>query len=199
MDNVYSHRSTQRCKRKPFVSRYWDCRLKGRPSGTPKSDDPLKKKRKRVARGRDLCDVKIKITEYFPTGAPPADLTALNANAQLDATDATNYFAPGQPGGPPLPQLAAPFPVLTSRGSFPPGHPGADGKRFYTIQRVNGNGGNGKGDGIAGPHKHTLADSDRIKKNSIHRSLVKQERERKKVSVRQSVRPFKRLGSQPSE
>src|SRR5271167_2826937 len=66
VDNVYSHRSTQRYKRKPFVSHYWDCRLKGRPPGTPKSNDPNKKKRKRTARERDLCDVKIKITEYFP-------------------------------------------------------------------------------------------------------------------------------------
>ncbi|KAI9848115.1 MAG: hypothetical protein M1838_000640, partial [Thelocarpon superellum] len=66
VDNVYSHRSTQRYKRKPFVSHYWDCRLKGRPPGTPKSEDPNKKKRKRTARERDLCDVKIKITEYFP-------------------------------------------------------------------------------------------------------------------------------------
>src|SRR6186713_2020337 len=65
IDNVYSHRSTQKYKRKPFVSHYWDCRLKGRPSGTPKSDDPNKKKRKRQARERDLCDVKIKVTEYF--------------------------------------------------------------------------------------------------------------------------------------
>src|SRR3954451_5621366 len=66
VDNVYSHRSTQRYKRKPFISHYWDCRMKGRPPGTPKSDDPNKKKRKRLARERDLCDVKIKITEYFP-------------------------------------------------------------------------------------------------------------------------------------
>src|ERR1700761_4220864 len=65
VDNVYSHRSTQKYKRKPLGSHYWDCRLKGRPPGTPKSDDPNKKKRKRQARERDLCDVKIKITEYF--------------------------------------------------------------------------------------------------------------------------------------
>jgi hypothetical protein len=39
IDNVYSHRSTQHYKRKPFVSHYWDCRLKGRPPGTPKSDE----------------------------------------------------------------------------------------------------------------------------------------------------------------
>lgn len=68
IDNVYSHRSTQEYKRTALVTRYYDCRLKGRPSGTQKSDDPNKKKRKRVARARDLCDVKIKITKY-PAGS----------------------------------------------------------------------------------------------------------------------------------
>jgi len=56
--------------------------------------------------------------------------------------------------------------------------------KFYTIQRVNGNGGNGKGDGVAGPHKHTLEESDRVKKNSVQRWLMKNERERKKSQVR---------------
>src|ERR1700685_3511432 len=74
VDNVYSHRSTQRYKRKPFISHYWDCRMKGRPPGTPKSEDPSKKKRKRSARERDLCDVKIKITEYFPDAGAEAAL-----------------------------------------------------------------------------------------------------------------------------
>lgn len=68
VDNVYSHRSTQTYQRKSCLTHYYDCRMKGRPSGTPKSDDPNKKKRKRTARPRDLCDVKIKITEY-PTGS----------------------------------------------------------------------------------------------------------------------------------
>lgn len=68
IDNVYSHRSTQRYKRKSFVSYYWDCRLKGRPPGTPKTTDPNKKKRKRQGRGLDLCDVKIKIVEYAVPG-----------------------------------------------------------------------------------------------------------------------------------
>ncbi|PNY24059.1 Uncharacterized protein TCAP_06009, partial [Tolypocladium capitatum] len=72
VDNVYSHRSTQRYKRKPFVSHYWDCRMKGRPPGTPKSADPHKKTRRRSARERDLCDVKIRITEYLPSSAAAA-------------------------------------------------------------------------------------------------------------------------------
>ncbi|KAM0272949.1 hypothetical protein ACHAPA_001678 [Fusarium lateritium] len=132
IDNVYSHRSTQRYKRKPFISHYWDCRMKGRPPGTPKSDDPNKKKRKRSARQRNLCDVKIKITEYFP-------------GAQVELDDNTGVC-----------------------GDW------VVGQRLWTIQRVNGNGGNGKGDGVAGPHKHTLERSDEIKKNSVQRLLAKQ-------------------------
>lgn len=146
VDNVYSHRSTQRYKRKPFISHYWDCRMKGRPPGTPKSDDPNKKKRKRSARERDLCDVKIKITEYSP-----------GAQIQIENTS----------GGPSF--ISPPLEV-------------GSGQRFWTIQRVNGNGGNGKGDGVAGPHRHTLAKSDEIKKNSIQRHLTKQEKETKKTT-----------------
>ncbi|OBS27393.1 hypothetical protein FPOA_01335 [Fusarium poae] len=131
VDNVYSHRSTQRYKHKPFISHYWDCRMKGRPPGTPKSVDPNKKKRKRTARERDLCDVKIKITEHLPSASSELGDISL---------------------------------------------PGVDlaGQHFWTIQRVNGNGGNGKGDGVAGPHKHTLQRSDDIKKSSVQRYLTKQ-------------------------
>ncbi|KPM38124.1 hypothetical protein AK830_g8448 [Neonectria ditissima] len=149
VDNVYSHRSTQKYKRKPFISHYWDCRLKGRPPGTPKSDDPNKKKRKRNARERDLCDVKIKITEYFP-----------GAQLELDDDVPQGVFAP-EP--------------LNPLGS------GVAGQRVWTIQRVNGNGGNGKGDGVAGPHKHTLAVSDGIKKNSVQRFLAQRDKETKKA------------------
>jgi glutathione S-transferase len=118
--------------------------MKGRPPGTPKSDDPNKKKRKRSARQRDLCDVKIKITEYFP-----------GAQLDLDNTSGLDVSLAGQ--------------------------------RLWTIQRVNGNGGNGKGDGVAGPHKHTLERSDEIKKNSVQRYLanqgdVKKDKEKAKVS-----------------
>lgn len=59
----------------------------------------------------------------------------------------------------------------------------AQQKKFYTIQRVNGNGGNGKGDGVAGPHKHSLEESDRVKKNSVQRWLTKNEKDKKKVQV----------------
>jgi len=148
IDNVYSHRSTQKYKRKPFVSHYWDCRMKGRPPGTPKSEDPNKKKRKRQARERDLCDVKIKITEYL-------------AGASLNMLD----IAGSLPSGTSLPL------AVTS------------GERFWTIQRVNGNGGNGKGEGVAGPHKHTLEKSDEIKKNSVQRHVSDQEKKESKKTT----------------
>jgi glutathione S-transferase len=161
IDNVYSHRSTQRYKRKPFVSHYWDCRMKGRPPGTPKSDDPNKKKRKRHARQRDLCDVKIKITEYAP-----------GAQIQPDPMSGSTggVAGSGDPSFIPLPLDVGP------------------GQRFWTIQRVNGNGGNGKGDGIAGPHRHTLAKSDEIKKNSVQRYMAQQEKEVKKTQKQQPLR-----------
>lgn len=145
VDNVYSHRSTQKYKRKPFISHYWDCRMKGRPPGTPKTDDPSKKRRRRSARERDLCDVKIKITEYFP---------------------GSEAYYQAENGG------ASSVPL--------------EGQKFWTIQRVNGNGGNGKGDGVAGPHKHTLERSDEIKKNSVQRWMAAQDREVKVAGVRRA-------------
>ena len=170
VDNVYSHRSTQRYKRKTFVSHYWDCRLKGRPPGTKKSDDPNKRKRKRNARERDLCDVKIKITEHFVDEAPeyrgpPTDGTSapIDPEASFSVTNnAPNHInGEGMSNG-----VQAPQP-----------------KRHYVIQRVNGNGANGKTDGVPGPHKHTLAESDRIKKNSIERSMLNKEKVRRKTEV----------------
>ncbi|UKZ87632.1 uncharacterized protein TrAFT101_003411 [Trichoderma asperellum] len=148
IDNVYSHRSTQRYKRKPFISHYWDCRMKGRPPGTPKSDDPAKKKRKRSARERDLCDVKIKITEYFPDSGAETALDRDVAAAIAAGTAANAVVSTGQ--------------------------------RFWTIQRVNGNGGNGKGDGVAGPHRHTLERSDEIKKSSVQRFVALRDKKAKK-------------------
>jgi hypothetical protein len=74
-----------------------------------------------------------------------------------------------------------PFGVLTPYPPLPEGHPGADGQRFFTIQRVNGNGANGKNDGVSGGHRHTLEESDRVKKNSVQRFLLKEARERKKA------------------
>ncbi|KAE8443076.1 hypothetical protein EG329_002399 [Mollisiaceae sp. DMI_Dod_QoI] len=180
VDNVYSHRSTQRYKRKPFVSHYWDCRLKGRPPGTPKSNDPNKKKRKRTARERDLCDVKIKITEYFPGAMLRADFVPDGGPVPQDPGQSNNFFAPGQPGNPGMNQQQQ-FGLPMVNNSLGSSHPGATGQRYYTIQRVNGNGGNGKGDGVPGPHKHVLAESDRVKKNSVQRYIMKRDKEEKKT------------------
>jgi glutathione S-transferase len=166
IDNVYSHRSTQKYKKKPFVSHYWDCRMKGRPPGTPKSNDPSKKKRKRNARERDLCDVKIKITEYFP-----------GATMQLDDINPGSSSS----GSVPLTQM----PQFGSGGL-----PVTSDQKFWTIQRVNGNGGNGKGDGVAGPHKHTLEKSDEIKKSTVVRYLMEIDKKAKK-----SQKPVQRKAS----
>ncbi|KAL1638000.1 hypothetical protein SLS58_009117 [Diplodia intermedia] len=170
VDNIYSHRSTQRYKRKPFVSHYWDCRLKGRPPGTPKSDDPSKKKRKRVARERDLCDVKIKITEYEPGSATPDNVGPLT---EYPVPDPVPPAAPNQAG-----QLQWPLSALHLT------QPDPYNRKIYTIQRVNGNGANGKADGNPGPHKHDLEESDRIKKNTAIRHTLKNEKDRKKQQPR---------------
>ncbi|PYH79256.1 hypothetical protein BO82DRAFT_376579 [Aspergillus uvarum CBS 121591] len=174
IDNVYSHRSTQHYKRKPLVSHYWDCRLKGRPPGTPKSTDPNKKKRKRTARERDLCDVKIKITEYFPqsgTGMGESDGRVREGEGVDGEVSGFNYNHQ--------------FGMLTPNSNvlLPEGHPGLQGQRFFTIQRVNGNGANGKNDGVGGGHRHTLEESDRVKKNSVQRFLLKEARQERKKAV----------------
>ena len=67
---------------------------------------------------------------------------------------------------------------------------GHDGARYYTIQRVNGNGANGKGDGTAGAHKHSIEESDRVKKSSLHRHFLKEEKERRKSMVGIQSFPF---------
>ncbi|KAK8239938.1 hypothetical protein HDK90DRAFT_410092 [Phyllosticta capitalensis] len=172
VDNVYSHRSTQRYKRKPFVSHYWDCRLKGRPPGTPKSDDPNKKKRKRVARERDLCDVKVKITEYEPGAATPDSVGNLTEQVSNLASSTSLDSVDLGPVGPGQQNQQWPFSARMSLSPF-------QGK-IFTIQRVNGNGANGKVDGNPGPHRHSLQDSDRIKKNSVVRWVQKNEKSKRK-------------------
>lgn len=191
------------------MSHYWDCRLKGRPPGTPKSDDPGKKKRKRTARERDLCDVKIKITEFFEGAGPLAgggggeveggnggmrqiggegqqqeqcaDGQQLPPPQHPDGDQSNSQFfsnsqhPSSQPPNNPFRQPASnSHPQKLLPFQLPRPHPGLHGARYFTIQRVNGNGGNGKGDGVAGPHKHTLADSDKVKKNSVLRWMVRE-------------------------
>lgn len=177
--------------------------MKGRPPGTKKSTDPDKKKRKRVARERDLCDVKIKITEYFDQHEyeeqvghrPPGvkeDVRMPTMVAQNNPDQNTQYFGQTQmltqrPLGWDIPttitQADIVMPLFTAG---PPPLPllRAPSRKYYTFQRVNGNGGNGKGDGVAGPHKHTLEESDRVKKNSVVRWMAKSEKgERRKTQV----------------
>jgi len=176
VDNIYSHRATQRYKRKPFVSHYWDCRLKGRPPGTAKSEDPNKKKRKRQARERDLCDVKIKVTEYFP-GAR----VMMGTDIPVDTPGNTNPFAhtPAHRQT----SIRPPAMITSNSSDLTSSQIGKDGARYYTLQRVNGNGANGKGDGVAGGHKHMMEESDRVKKNSVFRHFLKEEKERRKSEV----------------
>ena len=100
-----------------------------------------------------------------------------------------NPFAPGRSMS--TAQANQSFGVLNLNGGGPLQQPGNDGARYYTIQRVNGNGANGKGDGTAGAHKHSIEDSDRVKKSSVHRHFLKGEKERKKSLVRIS---FHRVG-----
>lgn len=107
------------------------------------------------------------------------------AGGTVEASASNNFFAPGQPGAlMQTQQTSRTFGLLGSAdGSGLLDPPGSDGSRYYTIQRVNGNGGNGKGDGTAGPHKHTLQESDRVKKNSIIRHFSQVEKVKKKSQV----------------
>lgn len=178
MDNFYSHRSTQKYKRKPFVSHYFDCRLKGRPPGTKPSEDPGKQKRKRKARERDLCDVKIKITEYFPGARQilgeelAQSLGIMTANTENSARQNPGSATPSN-----LTMLDSN--ISATRHETP----GSNGARFYAIQRVNGNGQNGKGDGTAATHQHSIDESDRIKKSSVYRHFLKEEKESRRSQV----------------
>lgn len=166
--------------------------MKGRPPGTAKSEDPNKKKRKRQARERDLCDVKIKITEYFPgarrilgkdaPAAPVADPSTVS-DQDFFSTAQTGNMMQGLQHARQFPFIAPNDGSMDGEGMMRLTQSSADARRFYTIQRVNGNGANGKNDGSAGPHKHSLEDSDRIKKNSVLRHMLKVEKEKKKTEV----------------
>lgn len=109
------------------------------------------------------------------------------AASAVDVPGQNNFYAPGQPGG----DLMLAQQQAQHYGPLPTDHPSAVGQKYYTVQRVNGNGGNGKGDGIAGPHKHSLEESDRVKKNSIQRHFLKEEKEKRKSQVsKRSRRAF---------
>ncbi|KAK5946429.1 hypothetical protein PMZ80_000572 [Knufia obscura] len=194
VDNVYSHRSTQKYKRKPFVSHYWDCRLKGRPTGTPlnkkklneNGDEQERKKRKRKVRERDLCDVKIKVTEFFGTEelealrklglGPEVNPGSVNQDSGADLTFVVNGQQQNENND-------STFGILEPNQSYPPGHPGYGGKKWYMVQRVNGNDKEGEDPEDRDlDHKHSLEESDRIKKNSVQRWLLAREKEKKKAA-----------------
>lgn len=152
------------------MSHYFDCRLKGRPAGTPKSEDPTKKKRKRSKRERDLCDVKIKITEFM-AGATRDDIQAhLNLQPRSSDFRAEDILA----------RVNAEA-MATAQASFDSATPPLVAtKRFYTVQRVNGTGAGGtRGEQICPNHRHTLEESDRIKKNSVLRAEIKKTQKEK--------------------
>lgn len=199
VDNVYSHRSTQKYKRNPFTAHYWDCRLKGRPPGTKKTDDPNKKKRKRVARERDQCDVKIKIVEFFPgvvvqsshnmamcttmedpqqshgSERPPFATAPAIAAAVITTQAAQSTQLANEPGWA--------MPLISAGGASIP-EASAAGQKIYTIQRVNGGAAAGRADADIPPaHRHTLEYSDSIKKSSILRERVRDEKEKRKKQV----------------
>lgn len=109
--------------------------------------------------------------------------------SNVERSESNNFFAPGQPGASMQNQPSREFGMLGSHDNdIALDLAGSDGSRYYTIQRVNGNGGNGKGDGTAGPHKHSLQESDRVKKNSIARHFLKLEKVKKKTQVRRFLR-----------
>ncbi|KAL2137087.1 hypothetical protein VTI74DRAFT_9693 [Chaetomium olivicolor] len=150
VDNIYSHRSTQPYKRKTSLTRYYDCRMVGRPSGTRKSDDPNKKKRKRAVRERNLCDVKIKITEYQPGSA--SELQTAEGLGGRNLEEALARVGEGA------------FRVVRRISAA-----GGGG--------TNGGGAEGKPPAV---HRHDLRKSDEIKRSSAHRWLMEREREAKR-------------------
>jgi hypothetical protein len=104
----------------------------------------------------------------------------------LETPTNNNNLLPSDPSGPSIHQqgLTRAFGSMGSNNVGPVVDiPGSDGRRYYTIQRVNGNGGNGKFDGTAGPHQHSLQESDRVKKNSVLRRILTEEKANKKTQV----------------
>lgn len=123
--------------------------------------------------------MKIKITEYF---ANPLGHTEFAPDGpHQDPSQANNFFAQQQGGQMQQQTQQYHMNIPLVQHSIAAGNPGAGGAKYYTIQRVNGNGGNGKSDGVAGPHKHSLEDSDKVKKNSVQRWLAKKDKEEKKT------------------
>ena len=125
--------------------------------------------------------MKIKITEYFP-GSKSIGGSDL---ASEDPRGSNPFASPPPSNGR---QHPAPTNILGSNDgstAMQQGDPGSNGARYYTIQRVNGNGANGKEGVPTGGHKHSIEDSDKVKKNSIYRFLLKEEKQKRKSQVSQ--------------
>lgn len=124
--------------------------------------------------------MKIKITEYLPratTADSPDQRSAMDASSSVGHAT-TLFFTSGEDM-----RRSQPFGVLTPSTTLSEENLAARGQRLFTIQRVNGNGGNGKADGIGGGHRHTLVESDSVKKNSVQRYLQKKAKDEKRVLV----------------
>ena len=100
----------------------------------------------------------------------------------VDQSQADSFFVPDGPFDTPG-QAQAFADLVSGPTNNEASLPGADGSRFYSIQRVNGTSGHGENEEFAGGHKHDLPESDRVKKNSIIRDILKDEKEKKKMRV----------------
>lgn len=129
-----------------------------------------------MARERDLCDVKIKITEYLP-GTPSAEILAhVRQQKQLDNAGISGSSVPFQVQDPsvqePLSAWCPPMSALAASVEQLAANVEQGSARLYTVQRVDGLTVNSQMGGNPG-HKHTLDDSDQVKKNSVIRWMVK--------------------------
>lgn len=125
--------------------------------------------------------------EYFPR----SEVSDLDPSVEAGPSSVPGMYTFALSGDPSIRNDQA-FEMLASNPGLPPSHPGANGARYYTIQRVNGNGANGKDDGVSGGHQHTLEESDRVKKSSVQRSVLKDKKDKRTRVVRSSSRFNKR-------
>ena len=192
---IRSHRSTQKSKKGPFQTHYYDCRLKGRPPGTPQNQDPNKKKRKRAARERDLCDMKIKVVETIVEDGSGVGKTFTIERVRKEGLpqrarigDPADVGGEGSAAdGQVLEQQLEDVMGLGMGDELQLNDPGAgDGPHSLGILAPN------KAvdmdqygiPGLLGEvHRHTLEESDRIKKCTVEREGIKRQKEMKKVQV----------------
>ena len=133
-----------------------------------------------MARPRDLCDVKIKIVEVVPGSGGGAD--AHGGAAEGYAADQTQQGWQGRQGG----QTAARNLRLPQNRS---------GEKRYEISRVSASDENGMVHGVLGGHRHTLEESDQVKKNSVIRQSLAVEKEMRNQTVSLSlIPPFRIFG-----